>query len=57
MDTGFAKLLREEYAKQDIYWLDVHSYGPLFTLSTKEIKTCYDLKGLKIRVEGSWADY
>ena len=57
MDTGFAKLLREEYAKQDLYWLDVHSYGPLFTMSTKEIKTCDDLKGLKIRVEGSWADY
>ncbi|MDM8553198.1 TRAP transporter substrate-binding protein DctP [Desulfococcaceae bacterium HSG7] len=57
LDTGFAKLLREEYAKQDLYWLDVHSYGPLFTMSTKEIKTCDDLKGLKIRVEGSWSDY
>lgn len=55
--TGFVDLLRKEYAKQGLYWLDVHSYGPLFTMSTKKITTCDDLKGLKIRVEGSWADY
>ncbi|OPX41655.1 MAG: hypothetical protein DRG82_10975 [Deltaproteobacteria bacterium] len=55
--TGFVELLRKEYAKQGLYWLDVHSYGPLFTMSTKKIRTCDDLKGLKIRVEGSWADY
>lgn len=55
--TGFADLLRKEYAKQGIYWLDMHSYGKLFTLSTKPIKTCDDMKGIKIRVEGSWADY
>jgi len=55
--TGFVELLREEYAKQGLYWLDVHSYGPLFTMSTKKISGCDDLKGLKIRVEGSWADY
>lgn len=55
--TGFADLLRKEYAKQGIYWLDMHSYGKLFTLSTKPIKTCDDMKGVKIRVEGSWADY
>ena len=55
--TGYVDLLREEYAKQGLYWLDVHSYGPIFTMSTKKITTCDDLKGLKIRVEGSWADY
>jgi TRAP-type C4-dicarboxylate transport system substrate-binding protein len=55
--TGFADLLRKEYAKQGLYWLDMHSYGKLFTLSTKPIKTCDDMKGIKIRVEGSWADY
>ena len=57
MDTGFADLLREEYAKQGLYWLDVHSYGPIFTMSTKKVTTCDDLKGMKIRVEGSWSDY
>ncbi len=55
--SGFVELLRKEYAKQGLYWLDMHSYGPLFTMSTKKIRTCDDLKGLKIRVEGSWADY
>ncbi len=57
LETGFADLLRKEYAKQGLYWLDVHSYGPIFTLSTKKISSCADMKGLKIRVEGSWANY
>jgi TRAP-type C4-dicarboxylate transport system substrate-binding protein len=57
MNTGFADLLRKEYAKQGLYWLDVHSYGPIFTMSTKKVTTCGDLKGMKIRVEGSWSDY
>jgi TRAP-type C4-dicarboxylate transport system substrate-binding protein len=57
LKTGFADILREEYAKQGLYWLDMHSYGPLFTMSTKKVTTCDDLKGLKIRVEGAWADY
>ena len=56
-NTGYAALLREEYAKQGLYWPDVHSYGPIFTLSTKKITTCEDMQGLKFRVEGSWADY
>jgi TRAP-type C4-dicarboxylate transport system substrate-binding protein len=56
-NTGYADILRREYAKQKLYWLDVHSYGPIFTLSTKKITSCDDMKGMKIRVEGSWADY
>jgi len=56
-NTGYVDLLRGEYAKQGLYWLDVHSYGPIFTMATKKITTCDDMKGLKIRVEGSWADY
>ena len=55
--TGYVDLLREEYAKQDLYWLDVHSYGPIFTMSTEKMTTCDDMQGKKIRVEGSWADY
>jgi TRAP-type C4-dicarboxylate transport system substrate-binding protein len=57
MNTGFANLLRQEYAKQGLYWLDVHSYGPIFTMSTKKVSTCDDMQGMKFRVEGSWADY
>lgn len=51
--TGFAELLREEYAKQNLYWLDIHTYGPVpFVLSKKPLKSCSDLMGLKIRAEG-----
>jgi TRAP-type C4-dicarboxylate transport system substrate-binding protein len=57
MNTGFADMLRQEYAKQGLYWLDVHSYGPIFTMSTKKVSTCDDMQGMKFRVEGSWADY
>ncbi|MEJ2286859.1 MAG: hypothetical protein P8X85_25090, partial [Desulfobacterales bacterium] len=32
-NTGYVDLLRREYAKQGLYWLDVHSYGPIFTMS------------------------
>lgn len=57
MKTGFADLLRQEYAKQGLYWLDVHSYGPIFTMATKKVTSCNDMQGMKFRVEGSWADY
>ena len=56
-DSGFADLLRKEYAKQGLYWLDVHSYGELFTLSKTPMKTCDDIQGKKLRVEGAWMDY
>ncbi len=56
-NTGYVNLLREQYASQGLYWLDVHSYGPIITMSTKKIETCDDMQGLKFRVEGSWADY
>lgn len=54
---GFAELLRAEYAKQDLYWLDLHTYGPIVTMATKPIKTCADLQGKKMRMEGSWTEY
>ena len=56
-NSGFVNLLRKEYAKQDLYWLDVHSYGRLFTLATEPFKTCDDIQGKKFRVEGAWMDY
>lgn len=57
LESGFADLLREEYGKHGLYWLDMHSYGSIFTLSTKPVVECSDLQGMKIRVEGSWATY
>ena len=56
-ESGFVDLLRKEYAKHGLYWLDMHSYGCLVTLSTKPIISCEDLKGMKVRAEGSWATY
>lgn len=51
--TGFAEILREEYAKQNLYWLDIHTYGPVpFVLSKQSFKSCDDLKGKKMRAEG-----
>ena len=56
--NGFMDLLREEYAKQGLYLLDIHTYGPVpFVLSTKPIKTCADLQGLKIKADGGNIEY
>jgi TRAP-type C4-dicarboxylate transport system substrate-binding protein len=53
MNKGFADILREEYAKQGLYFLDIHTYGPVpFVLSTKPIKSCGDFKGMKIKADG-----
>ncbi|NIS72482.1 MAG: hypothetical protein GTO12_27165 [Proteobacteria bacterium] len=57
LDTGFADLLRAEYAKHGLYWLDMHSYGKIITLASKPIRNCDEIKGKKIRCEGSWQKY
>ena len=57
-ESGFADLLRKEYGKQNLYWLDMHTYGPVpFVVATKPIKTCKDLKGVKIRDEGIYTNW
>ena len=56
-DSGFVKLLREQYGSQGLYWLDMHTYGPIVTLATAPIKTTKDMQGKKMRMEGSWNDY
>ncbi len=57
-EQGFADLLRKEYEKQGLIWLDIHTYGPVpFVLSTKPIETMADLKGLKIRDEGLYTTW
>ncbi|MFV0439341.1 MAG: TRAP transporter substrate-binding protein DctP [Desulfopila sp.] len=52
--NGFIDLLREEYARHSMYLLDIHTYGPVpFVLSSKPVNTCEDLKGMKIKADGS----
>ena len=48
--SGMVDLLRKEYAKYGVYWLDMHSYGPDTLFSTKTIKTINDMKGMKMAV-------
>ena len=53
LNNGFMDLLRKEYAKHNLYLLDIHTYGPVpFVLSTRPIASCGDLKGMKIKAEG-----
>lgn len=53
LNNGFMDLLRKEYAKHDLYLLDIHTYGPVpFVLSTKPATSCADLKGMRIKAEG-----
>ena len=53
LKNGFMDLLRKEYAKQGLYFLDIHTYGPVpFVLSTKPAVSCADLKGMRIKAEG-----
>lgn len=52
---GFLDILRPEYAKQGVYYLDIHSYGPVpFIVARKPIKTMGDIKGLKMRTDSLW---
>lgn len=53
-ESGLVDILREEYAKQGLYWLDMHTYGPVTLHSTVPVRTMEDLQGLKIRDEGLW---
>lgn len=52
-ESGFADILREEYAKHGLYFLDIHTYGPVpFVLSTEPVHTCDDLRGMVIKADG-----
>jgi len=57
-ESGFVDILREQYSKHGLYWLDMHTYGEVpFTLATKCIQTLGDVKGVKIRDEGVWTKW
>lgn len=57
-ESGFIDLLRERYATQGVYYLDIHPYGPVpFMVATKPIVTVDDFKGLVIRTDGLWMEW
>lgn len=57
-DSGFLDLLRKVYATQGVYYLDMHTIGPVpFMVATKPIKTIADFKGLPIRTDGLWMEW
>jgi TRAP-type mannitol/chloroaromatic compound transport system substrate-binding protein len=57
-ESGFADILLEEYGKHGLHWLEIHTYGLVpFVVATKPIRTCEDLKGVKIRDEGIWTKW
>ena len=57
--SGMVDLLRKEYAKFGVYWLDMHTYGPDTLFLTKPVQTINDFKGMKMFVMpqmGSWIE-
>ena len=53
-ESGAIDIIRREFAKHNLYWLDMHSLGPVCHLSTKEVHTLADIKGLKLADLGGW---
>ena len=52
-EKGIVDILRKEYAKQGLHFLDLHVYGPVpVTVSKVNPKKCSDLKGLICRADG-----
>jgi TRAP-type C4-dicarboxylate transport system substrate-binding protein len=49
--SGFVDLIKKEYAKNGLHWLDMHSYGYLYIYSNKNITECSQIKDLTI---ASW---
>jgi TRAP-type C4-dicarboxylate transport system substrate-binding protein len=50
---GLADILKEEYAKQNLHFLDIHVYGPVpVTVSKVKPEKCSDLEGLIVRSDG-----
>ncbi len=49
--SGLVDIIRKEYAKNGLHWLDMHSYGYLYIYSRKDLTECSQIKNLKI---ASW---
>jgi TRAP-type mannitol/chloroaromatic compound transport system substrate-binding protein len=56
-EDGLVEILRDEYGKENLYWLDMHTYGPCTLHSKVEVHTTADLAGLKVRDEGLWSTF
>ncbi len=52
--SGAVDLIRQEFAKHNLYWLDMHTAGASCCLCTKEVHTLNDIKGLKLADLGGW---
>ena len=46
--SGMADMLRKQYSKFGVYWLDMHMYGPSANFFKKPIRSVDDFKGLKV---------
>jgi TRAP-type transport system periplasmic protein len=57
LDKGLAALMREEYAKQGVYFFTWQGGGPMCIDSRKELRTQADFKGTKVRSWGGWNKY
>jgi len=62
-EDGLVDILRAEYAKQGVYWLDMHSYGPVpFLIGTEKAANAFkgtvdDIKDLIIRTDSLWMEW
>jgi len=62
-EDGMVDILRAEYTKQGVHWLDMHVYGPVpFLVGTEKAADAFqgtpdDLKGLVIRTDGLWMEW
>jgi len=53
-ESGAVEIIRDEFAKHNIYWLDMSTAGSVCCLTTKEAHTLDDIKGRKIADLGGW---
>jgi TRAP-type mannitol/chloroaromatic compound transport system substrate-binding protein len=53
-ESGAVDIIRKEYAKHNLHWIDMHTAGSVCHLSTKKVRTLKDIKGLKLADLGGW---
>ena len=57
-EDGFIDLVRAEYAKKGLYYVDIHCYGWVpFLMSKKPIVNYEDFNGFKLRSEGAFTEW